>query len=76
MASLVDRTLVTTQELYVDVDAHHGINYGVSVGGEEPWPGAEGAKKMLVQHDLDWPRFIQMFVARMRAPVRRPAEGG
>jgi inosine-uridine nucleoside N-ribohydrolase len=75
MASLIDRTLVKTRELYVDVDIHHGINYGVSVGGDELWPGAEGAKKMLVQYDLDWPRFIEMFVGRLRAPVRQPGRG-
>jgi inosine-uridine nucleoside N-ribohydrolase len=74
MASVIDPTLVTTTELYVDVDIHHGINYGTSVGGEEIWPGAEGAKKMHVQHDLDWERFIEMFVSRMTAPVR--AKGG
>jgi len=62
VASLIDPTLVTTTGLYVDVDAHPGINYGVSVGGEEPWPGAERARKIVVQHDLDWKRFIQLFV--------------
>ena len=73
MASLIDPTLVTTTELIVDVDIAHGIDYGVSVGGEEPWPGAQGANRMKVQHDLDWPRFIEMFVARVRAPLRAPA---
>lgn len=72
VASLIDPTLVTTEELYVDVDVAHGINYGVSVGGRERWPGAEGARKMHVQHDLDWPRFIEMFVERIRAPLRAP----
>ncbi len=67
VASLIDPTLVTTEELYVDVDVHHGINYGVSVGGRELWPGAEGARKMAVQHELDWPRFIELFVERVRA---------
>jgi inosine-uridine nucleoside N-ribohydrolase len=67
VASLVDPTLVTTEELYVDVDVHHGISYGVSVGGRELWPGAEGAHKMAVQHELDWPRFIELFVERVRA---------
>ena len=75
MASLIDRTLVTTKELYVDVDVNHGINYGVSVGGTELWPGAEGAKKMNVQYDLDWPRFIEMFVSRVRAPLRKSPGG-
>jgi inosine-uridine nucleoside N-ribohydrolase len=70
VASLIDPSLVTTAELFVDVDIHHGINYGVSVGGEELWPGAEGARKMRVQYDVDWPRFIEMFVERLKAPPR------
>lgn len=69
VASLIDPTLVTTEPLYVDVDIHHGINYGVSVGGTEPWPGAEDAVQMNVQYDLDWPRFIEMFIERIQGPV-------
>lgn len=69
MGSLIDPTLVTTEELYVDVDANHGISYGTSVGGAEIWPGAEGAQKMQVQHDLDWPRFIEMFIEHMQRPL-------
>ena len=69
VASLVDPTLVTTAELYVDVDAHQGIDYGTSIGGKALWPGAEGAQKMAVQHDLDWDRFIRMFVERVTRPV-------
>ena len=69
VASLVDPTLVTTAEQYVDVDANHDIDYGVSVGGKAPWPGAEGAQKMAVQYDLDWNRFIRMFVERVTRPV-------
>ena len=65
VASLIDPTLVTARELYVDVDATPGINYGVSVGGPRIWPGAEGAKKMRVQYDLDWERFIRLFVERV-----------
>ncbi len=69
VASLVDPSLVTSESLYVDVDIDHGINYGVSVGGRDTWPGAEGAAKMNVQHDLDWPRFIDMFIDRLQRPV-------
>jgi inosine-uridine nucleoside N-ribohydrolase len=72
VASLIDPTLVQTREMYVDVDIHPGINYGVSVGGDQPWPGAEGARRMAVQHDLDWERFARLFVARLAA--RRPPE--
>jgi inosine-uridine nucleoside N-ribohydrolase len=65
VACLIDPTLVRTREMYVDVDIHPGINYGVSVGGDEPWPGAEGARRMAVQFDLDWERFARLLVARL-----------
>lgn len=69
VASIIDPTLVTSEELYVDVNIDHGISYGVSVGGREIWPHAEGAAKMTVQYDLDWPRFIDMFIERVQRPV-------
>jgi inosine-uridine nucleoside N-ribohydrolase len=72
VASLVDPTLLKTEELYVDVDTNRGINYGVSVAGKELWPGAEGARRMVVQHDLDWDRFIRFFVERVTRPLQAP----
>jgi inosine-uridine nucleoside N-ribohydrolase len=69
VASLVDPSLVTSTEMIVDVDTNHDINYGVSVGGDKPWPGTEGAQRMVVQHDLDWDRFIRMFVLRITQAV-------
>lgn len=69
MASLIDPTLVKTQEMYVDVNDNHDISYGVSVGGTEIWPGAEGAQLMNVQYELDWPRFIEMFSERVQRPL-------
>ena len=69
VASLIDPTLVTTEQLIVDVNIDHGISYGVSVGGDEVWPGAEGAMEMSVQYALDWPRFIEMFIERIQGPV-------
>jgi len=70
MASVIDPGLVTSERLYVDVDIDHDISYGVSVGGREIWPGAEGAQQMNVQYDLDWQGFIEMFVERIQRPVR------
>ncbi len=70
-ASLVDPTLVRTRKMIVDVDDTHGIDYGVSVGGEEPWPGAEGAHAIDVQYDIDAARFMRFFVDRVAAPTRR-----
>ncbi|MDX1403564.1 MAG: nucleoside hydrolase [Woeseiaceae bacterium] len=69
VASLIEPSLVKTEPLYVDVNIDHGISYGVSVGGRDIWPGAEGAAKMNVQYDLDWPRFIEMFIERIQRPV-------
>ena len=66
VASLIDPDLVVTEELYVDVDINHDISYGTSVGGRKIWPGAEGAQKMTVQYDLDWPAFIDMFSDRIQ----------
>jgi inosine-uridine nucleoside N-ribohydrolase len=66
-AYLVDPTLMKTVEWYVDVDANPGPNYGVSVGAPEPWPGGEGARKMLVQTELDFDRFIRLYVDRVKA---------
>jgi inosine-uridine nucleoside N-ribohydrolase len=72
MASVIDPSLVVSERLYVDVNIDHGISYGVSVGGRKIWPGAEGARQMNVQYDLDWPRFIEMFVTRVQRPVGAP----
>ena len=72
VASLIDPSLVTTERLYVDVNIDHGISYGVSVGGDKIWPGAEAAVQMNVQHDLDWVRFIEMFIERIQRPLPDP----
>lgn len=71
VAALIDPTLFKTEELHVDVDINHGINYGVSVGGKKLWPGAEGAQRIHVQYDLDWDRLIRMYIGRMTKPVPR-----
>jgi len=70
-ATLVDPAIAKSVELFVDVDDTHDVNYGVSVGGKQPWPGAEGAWKMSVQYDLDWPRFINLYVERVTRKERR-----
>lgn len=64
-ATLIAPTLMKTVELFVDVDINHDANYGVSVGAPQPWPGGEGARKMSVQMDLDWDRFIRLYVERV-----------
>jgi inosine-uridine nucleoside N-ribohydrolase len=68
IASLIDATLVKARELIVDVDDHPGPDYGVTVGGTKPWEGAEGARTLSVQYDVDFDRFIRLFVERLTRP--------
>ena len=65
LGALIDPSLVKTVDLYVDVDDHPGPDYGVTVGGQKIWEGAEGAKQISVQYDVDFDRFIRMFVDRV-----------
>jgi inosine-uridine nucleoside N-ribohydrolase len=65
IGALIDPTLVKTVELFVDVDDHPGPNYGVTVGGQKIWEGAEGAKQVSVQYEVDFDRFIRLFVDRI-----------
>ena len=73
VASLIDPSLVTSTDLYVDVDTDHGISYGASLGWPTLWPGAEGAQKMAVQHELDWERFIT--ICRAEGVSALPIDG-
>ena len=71
LGSLIDPSLVKTVDLYVDVDDNPGPNYGVTVGGQKIWEGAEGARQISVQVDVDFERFIKMYVERV---TRRSAQ--
>lgn len=68
VATLIDPTLVKTVDLMVDVDVNKGPDYGVTVGARKLWEGGEGAKTMTVQYDLDFDRFIRMFIERVTKP--------
>jgi inosine-uridine nucleoside N-ribohydrolase len=70
--TLVAPELMKTVEMYVDVDDHWGPSYGASIGGKEIWPGAEGAQKMQVQYDLDWDKFIRLYVERVTRKTAKP----
>ena len=65
VASVIDPSLVRKKELFVVVDTAQGINYGVSVGGTTIWPGAESTQSIHVQYDLDWERFIELYIKRV-----------
>ncbi len=70
--ALVDPTLMKTVEWYVDVDATPGPNYGVSVGARERWSGGERAQKMQVQTDLEYDRFMRLYVERVTRRAAAP----
>ena len=63
--ALVAPELIKTVELFVDVDINPAANYGVSVGAPQIWPGGEGARKMQVQTDIEWDRFIRLYIERV-----------
>jgi inosine-uridine nucleoside N-ribohydrolase len=65
VASLIDPTLVTSKDMYVDVDINHGPDYGVSVGALKIWEGGEGARQISVQYDVDNDRFMKMYAERL-----------
>jgi inosine-uridine nucleoside N-ribohydrolase len=65
VATVIDPTLVKSYDWFVDVDANHGPNYGVTVAGPKPWEGSEDAQRMSLQYDVDFDRFIRMFVERV-----------
>ena len=65
VASLVDPSLVKTMNLYVEVDTNHGPDYGTTIGATKKWEGGENAVMETVQTDVDFDRFIKMFVARV-----------
>lgn len=68
VGSFVDPSLVKAKDMYVDVDINHGPDYGASPGWNRPWEGGEQAVKISVQYDVDFNRFIQMFVQRISRP--------
>jgi len=72
VAMLIAPTHFTLKELHVDVDINHNINYGVSVGGEKLSSGTAGAQKMQVQYDMDFDRFIRLYIERMTKSVLGP----
>jgi hypothetical protein len=57
----------------VDIDIDHDASYGAMLywgNGRKP---PEGVRSATVQLDLDYPRFIEAFLALMKRPVATPA---
>lgn len=66
VASLIDPTLVKAVDLYVEMDITHGPDYGTSIGAPKRWEGGEESVKVAVQYDVDFERFIRMFIDRVK----------
>lgn len=67
VAYVIDPTLITGMaEMYVDVETTPGPAYGLSFERTSPWAGADEARPVQVQYDLDWDRFIDLFMERMQ----------
>lgn len=65
VGSVVDSSLVKTVDLYVEIDTAHGPDYGATIGAKASWEGGENAVLVKVQTDVDFDRFIKMFVDRV-----------
>ena len=65
VGGVVDPSLVKTVQVYAEIDTSHGPDYGTTVAGKLPWEGAENAVPVTVQVDVDFDRFIKMFVERV-----------
>jgi inosine-uridine nucleoside N-ribohydrolase len=68
VASLIDPSLVKTVDLYVDVIITHGPDYGTTVGAAKQWEGGEESVKTTIQCDVDFDRFIKMYIDRVKKP--------
>ncbi len=66
VGGVVDPSLVKAVPLYVEIDTTHGPDYGTTLGATKPWEGGEDAVLVQVQTDVDFDRFIKMYVDRVR----------
>jgi inosine-uridine nucleoside N-ribohydrolase len=66
VASLIDPSLVKAVDLYVDVVITRGPDYGTTVGAPKQWEGGEQSVKTSVQYDVDFDRFIRMYIDRVK----------
>ena len=69
-ASLIDPTLITREKyVYLDVDIHHGPEYGNTLSWTDELAPKTGLQKVHAQLDLDLPKFQKEFIDLMSAPT-------
>jgi purine nucleosidase len=72
-AAWIDPTLITkTTTRYMSVDVDHGAGYGNTLTWVEKDNPKLNARPVVIQMDLDLPRFDKMFVDLMKAPTPHP----
>ena len=66
--SLLEPEVVTrTEEMWLDVEIDHGASYGATLAWNSSRTPPPGVRKVNVQLDLDYPRFIEAFLELMTA---------
>jgi len=69
--ALLDPTLITREKyVYLDVDIHHGPEYGNTLTWEDQLAPKTGLQKVHAQLDLDLPKFQKQFIDLMSAPTQ------
>ena len=72
-AAWLDPTLITKEKLVLmDVDIHHGPEYGNTLTWTDQFRPQTGLQKVHAQLDLDLPKFEKMFIDLMTAPPQMP----
>ena len=71
--SLLHRDVVTrSEEMWLDVEIDHGASYGTTLFWNQNRRPPANVRRVEVQQDLDYPRFIEAFLALMKRPLRSP----
>ena len=71
--ALIEPDVVTrAEEMWLDVEIDHGASYGATLFWNQNREPPSGARRAIVQFDLDYPRFIEAFLELMRRPVGSP----
>jgi len=70
----LDPSLITKQRpVFMDIDIDHGAGYGNTLTWADGNNPGLGEQKVIIQEDLDLPRFYKMFVDLMTRPTPGPA---
>jgi inosine-uridine nucleoside N-ribohydrolase len=73
--SLIKPEVVTrSEDMWLDVEIDHGAFYGATLSWDSSRKPPPGVRKVNVQLDLDYPRFIETFLDLMKRPTASSSE--